>query len=85
MRPDRGATGSGRQGIEMTKVVLRAARLARVVALVAAGLALSGCMMATVYEKAPGVPKDKGGEKVVPQIRVGHSTSIVPLAAITAV
>ncbi|MBA3500100.1 MAG: hypothetical protein H0T65_07000, partial [Deltaproteobacteria bacterium] len=32
----------------------------------------------------PGVPKDKGGEKVVPQIRVGHSTSIVARTSVLA-
>lgn len=65
-RPKMGAGprghGSRRQGIEMNGFTFRAARIARIVAVIATGFALSGCMMATVYEKAPEAnlkPRDK--------------------------
>jgi lipoprotein-anchoring transpeptidase ErfK/SrfK len=61
-KPVRGATDGGRQGIEMTGFMYRAGRLAKVAALLAAGLALSGCISQTVYEAASESnlkPKDK--------------------------
>lgn len=66
MRPVRGATDRitavGGRELRMTEFMYRAGRLARAAALLAAGLTLSGCISATVYEAASDAnlkPRDK--------------------------